>query len=87
MEHFIMSVRDSKSEAYGRPFFTPSIGTAIRSFADEVNNNREDNMLFSHPEDFTLFTLGKFDDTTGTFETCTPKVLLIGDQAKVRKGE
>ena len=65
MKMVICSIRDSAADAYGRPFFLPSVGVAIRSFTDEVNRPSEDNQIYQHPEDFDLFELGEFDDTTG----------------------
>lgn len=82
MQYIICAVRDSKSEAFGRPFFSVSEGTAIRGFDDEVNRQDPENPLNKHPEDFTLYKLGTFNDTIGTFETHIPKVLIMADQCK-----
>ncbi len=56
----IFSVYDSKAEAYLPPFFFASTGQAVRAFAD--NCNEENSMLCKHPEDYTLFELGTWDD-------------------------
>lgn len=85
MTWVMMSVRDAKSDAYGRPFFVQTVGAGIRSFDDEVNRAQEDNMLFHHPEDFALWQLGHFHDHDGTFEIITPKLLVQADQ--VKKGQ
>ena len=45
----------------------PTIGVAVRSFADEVNRKSDDNQMFRHPDDFELWSLGGFDDETGEF--------------------
>lgn len=82
MIYVVCSVRDSKAAAYGRPFFAPSVGVAIRSFTDEVNRDAEGNDMNRHFEDFTLFQLGQFDDGTGEFVTSAPHVLVSGDQVK-----
>ena len=82
----ICSIRDSAADAYGRPFFLPSVGVAIRSFTDEINRAAEDNQIYQHPEDFDLFELGTFDDSTGKFELFdVPKQLALGRQIKVRE--
>lgn len=74
----VMSVRDTKSDTFGRPFFAPSLGAAIRSFADFVNS-KEDSDIVRHPEDFNLYHLGTFDDETGKFtELEVPKQVSIG---------
>lgn len=72
MVRLIFSVRDSASELFGQPFYVPSRGVAMRSFADEVNRQAVDNALNQHPEDFILFELGSFDESTGVLEPCQP---------------
>lgn len=61
--HQVVAVRDSALDAFDRPFFTPSIGVAVRSFGDEIK--RPDSPMHKHPEDFELWHLGEYDDTTG----------------------
>jgi hypothetical protein len=58
-------VYDSKSESYGLPMFFQSKGVAIRNFTDEVS--RPDSLIAKHPEDFTLFELGDYSESTGVF--------------------
>lgn len=60
MIHYIVSIRDSAVKAYMRPFFVPSLGSAIRSFGDEVQ--RKDSDIAKHPTDYELYELGLFDD-------------------------
>lgn len=81
MELIVVCVRDAKSEAFGRPFFSPTIGMAVRSFDDEVNNP-ESGILHQHPEDFALYALGKFNDASGEFDTEIPKLLMQGNEVK-----
>lgn len=76
MVKFVCAVRDAKSGLFGNPFFEVSHGSAIRSFEHQVNHNDENNLLNTHPVDFTLYALGKFDDNTGMFETATPFILV-----------
>ena len=52
MKMTVCSIRDRGAEAFGRPFFTPAIGVAIRSFQDEVNRKAEDSQIYLHPDDF-----------------------------------
>lgn len=68
MIYFVCSVHDAAIGAFGRPAFVASMGQAIRSFTDEVNRGAEDNVMFKHPEDVSLYHLGTFDDGTGLFE-------------------
>lgn len=80
MKHIVASVRDAKSEAFGRPFFCPTVGIAIRSFEQEVNRPADDNMMNKYPDDFALYQLATFEDSDGTFEPIMPKILVMGDQ-------
>lgn len=61
----IFTIYDSKMEAYMQPFFMVSKGAAIRAFTDSVNN--KETQFNKHPEDFTLFDVGEYDDSTGKF--------------------
>ncbi len=68
------TVRDSAAEAFMRPFFAQSQGAAIRSFSDMVNGEAE-HPIAAHPEDYTLFALGTFNERTGMMETHEPRSL------------
>lgn len=77
MKYIMVSVRDSAAGVFGVPFFSPSVGVAIRSFSDEVGRSDAQNQLNRHPEDFELFQLGVFDDNDCDFEIfSSPKSLL-----------
>lgn len=81
----VCSVRDRAALVYGRPFFTPSVGSAIRSFSDHLNGS-EDSEMIRHPEDFDLFHLAEFDDESGFFTCLTmPKQIAIGKDVKIPK--
>lgn len=71
----IYSIFDSAAKAYGRPLFLKTDGLAMRVFVDAVNS-LEDSDIRNHPEQFTLFKIGEFDDSTGTLSTEAPPVLL-----------
>jgi hypothetical protein len=61
----IYSVYDSKVEAYLQPFFMQAKGAAIRAFSDTVQDSS--NNFGKHPEDYTLFELGTWDDTNASY--------------------
>jgi len=63
----VCSVRDSAADLFGQPFFVPTTAMALRGFADAVKRADGDSDLTKHPDDFTLFELGTFDDETGKF--------------------
>lgn len=65
MIQVIVSVKDSAAQAFGRPVFVPAVPVAIRSFRDEVNREGSTDDLARHPDDFELYELGSFDDSTG----------------------
>ena len=65
MLHKVFTVFDSKIGSYCAPFFLKARGEAIRSFVDTAQG--KDSLISSHPEDFTLFELGEFDDLNATF--------------------
>lgn len=83
MKYFVMSVRDSGIEAFGQPFYVVSIGQATRSFSDAINSDKQDDMLAKHPDDFTLFHLGEFDDARANFELLpSPRIVAVGKDMK-----
>lgn len=81
----MVAVYDTKAQAYGTPNFVVSLGIAIRSFADEVNRPDANNVLYRHPDDFVLYHLGSYDDTTATFDQLPhAKELARGKEHAVR---
>lgn len=67
MVRIMIAVLDLKAQTFGAPQAVPSLGVGMRSLADEVNRSDPGNLLFTHPEDFVLYELGSFDDSTGLF--------------------
>lgn len=72
----IIAVRDSAAQVYGQLNCVPHLGSAIRSFSDEVNNSREGNDLYRHPGDFILWHFGNYDNVAGTFDIFSQPVQL-----------
>jgi hypothetical protein len=70
---FIYSVYDSKAEAYLPPFFLPTKAAALRAFGDAAVDPKH--QFAAHPEDYTLFELGTYEETTGSI---TPHEAKIG---------
>lgn len=67
MKHLILSIFDSKANAYLPPWYAPTEATACRIFENSVI---DPNTLFAKfPGDFTLFGIGVFDDETAEIET------------------
>jgi hypothetical protein len=63
----VFVVHDAKAETFRNPFIMRSRGEAVRGFIDTINA-KEENELSKHPEDFTLFELGEYDDSTGEYK-------------------
>lgn len=57
------TIYDVASGAYMRPFFTGADGQAIRSFRDIATD--ADHEVGRHPQDYTLYRVGGFEETTG----------------------
>lgn len=73
----VFSVFDSKAALFLRPFTDQQEAAAIRNFADAVNDSSNPNNLWNkHPEDFSLFLIGAFDDETGELLPCLKKCLV-----------
>ncbi|AXL15447.1 nonstructural protein [Microviridae sp.] len=60
------TIFDVASGIYMRPFFSQADGQAIRGFKDIATD--ADHEVGKHPEDYTLFRVGSFNDTTGKMD-------------------
>lgn len=58
------TVYDSKVNAYLQPFFMKSNGEALRAWEESCNDNKTS--FYKYPQDFTLFEIGIWDDSTGS---------------------
>lgn len=80
----VCALYDKKVEAFGRPMFVTHINSAVRSFTDEINN--PDSELYKHNEDYDLFHLGEWDDSSAVFDVLVkPEFVVAG--ATVLKSE
>lgn len=73
----VVAVRDQKADQFGHPWYAQTIPMALRHFADAVQNSDPTNLWRNHPEDFALFKLGEFDQSTGEFTCHKPQQLCI----------
>lgn len=62
----VFSILDTKADIFHAPFFFSAVGLAVRAFKDLANDKHSS--VSRHPDDFRLFEIGTFDDTTGRFE-------------------
>lgn len=68
------AIYDSKAQFYAPPMFFKTKAEAIRSWADVVNDKQA--QFFAHPEDYTLFEIGEFNNATGTIIPHEAKISL-----------
>lgn len=61
MKQLMFTIYDSKAQAYLPPFFLHAEQIAMRTFGDCVNDPKHQFGL--HPEDYTLWHIGSFDDS------------------------
>jgi len=76
----VLCVRDRKTDSYGAPFVALHVNGATRDFANAIND-REDksNKFAKNPEDYDLYLLGAYDDSSGGFQLLErPKMMAIG---------
>lgn len=71
----IFSIRDAKGEFFGTPFFQGTTGEAERSFRAAVNDSKT--TISQFPEDYDLYYLGEFDNSTGKFNALDTPIHLI----------
>lgn len=73
----VYSVFDAKLAVFGKPWYGLNDAGAIREFSDAVNDgSNPNNQWHRHPEDFSLYHLGAFDDQTGELMSDKPKSLV-----------
>lgn len=63
---YIFSIYDKKADSFDSPYPAVNNTVAVRMFADLVA--RQDNLVGQHPEDFELYQLAYFDQSTGRFK-------------------
>lgn len=67
------TVHDDKAMAFLPPFFYPAVGEAIRAFIDASLTT--DHRFNKHATDYTLYSIGYFDDQKGTLEPATAEAI------------
>lgn len=70
------TIFDVASGTYMRPFFAGADGEATRGFKDLALD--ADHAIGQHPEDYTLYRVGNWNDTTGKMAGEELEKLLTG---------
>lgn len=73
-KYAVMCVRDRCAAVFMRPFVVPTVEVGIRSFGDQVRNDKE-GAMHMHPSDFELCHLGTWSDGDALFTTGVPQVV------------
>lgn len=73
MKMIVCSVYDKAIEAYMRPFVCETDGQATRLFEDEVN--AEGSPMGKHPEDYALFRIATFNNSSAEIAGVEPVCL------------
>ena len=79
MIHKVYSVYDIAAAAYLQPFYAPTVGMALRSFVDAVND--PNHQFAKYSSDYTLYLLGEFNDSDGSFNSFEPEKILSAKEA------
>lgn len=79
----VYAVLDAKVGVYGQPFYEATDPAAIRSFTDAVNDgSNPNNQWYKHPEDFTLYKIGEYDNNTGSISSNGISALVTASSLK-----
>jgi len=78
----VYAVYDAAVGCYMQPFFLRSKGEALRSFMDAVSDRKTQFSI--HPEDFSLFQVGEYEEATGTLIPSLTPVKIVAALDVVR---
>jgi len=65
MIHALIAIKDAKVGAFSKPVAVPTAAAGVRAFADAVNDPSTE--YAKHPEDYSVWHIGDFNDNTGQF--------------------
>lgn len=76
MIYGVYVIRDGKAEGFlSQPLVTPTVGMAERNFVDLL---REQPFFSKHAGDFSLWSVGSFNDVTGELKGASAVEVLTG---------
>lgn len=81
----LYAVFDTASGVYDGPIPGQSDGTVIRGFTDQAQN--PETPIGKHPECYTLFKVGVWNDGTGEVEDVVNTKMISGVEAVANTGE
>lgn len=80
----LYGVRDEKAEAFRDMRFYQTDGIASRQFSDAAMDPKT--YINKHPQDYSLYLLGEFDDETGLVRAISPSRLVARANEFVQTG-
>lgn len=83
MIYTLVSIKDHAIEAFQGVQAVRHPSEATRGFTDAINNPESGNM-YKHPDDFDLYLVGTFNDSTGEI-IANVELLTRGDEAKIEE--
>jgi len=83
MKSKMFVIYDVKANAYMQPWFLTQTGMALRAFSDCVNDPEHN--FGRHPEDYTLFQIGDFDDQDARINWNAPQSMGNGIEFVVQE--
>ena len=72
------AIFDSAAGVYMRPFFAQAHGLATRMFSDLACDADHD--VGKHPEDYSLYFIGEYDDNKGELKPVTKECLATAQE-------
>ena len=82
MKYNAYAIFDKGVQAYMRPFFMQADGQAMRLFGDMSVDAEHD--IGKHPEDYSLFRIGEYDESSGELIKCEPRCLARAHELAAR---
>jgi len=64
----IVQMHDTKTNTWSIPHFVPSVAGWQRAVQDEINSNSSQQPFAKHPEDFTAWNTGTWNDNDNKLE-------------------
>lgn len=68
----IYAIHDKKASSYMTPFFVENLISALRAISSVLDEKTSQNNLVKFSEDFALYLIGSYNNTTGLIEAMIP---------------
>jgi len=75
---YLFTIVDAVSEKAGNIFQTETIGEAERQFHDALKNAQAGSLFHTHPQDFSLWLIGEFDDKAMEITNTEKRKITVG---------